>query len=248
MSYSTIIVPLSQCSTSPSCTTMRTSLYSPTGRVRSSTGGVQCVARAGTRFRSPAVRVAGIVEHLHLDAGEVGHRVTRYLAHAKEYAAVAARGDLPFELEFEVFVLFFGYQVAAGRARGRFVDVELDRAVLDDPRRPWIRFAVRSPAIQGLAVEQLNPLRSLRRRLGGAASRQEQAGPGRQHFACIHVNCRWSARSWRSRSLRSGFLRPYTCRRHRTPPPSRRCPSCVPSAWAEQRHFALPECRRRRRD
>src|SRR5688500_14848335 len=82
------------------------------------TGGrVHAVHGAGMAVGTvAAVGVAFVVEDLVFDAGPV--RGFLILAGAVEHAAVAARGDLPFEAQVEVAVRAVADQVAAGRRSG----------------------------------------------------------------------------------------------------------------------------------
>ena len=61
--------------------------------------------------------------------------MTFNLANTVKDTAVATRGDLPLELEFEVLVLANRDQVTAGQVRpfGVLIDIQVNGSFLDDP-------------------------------------------------------------------------------------------------------------------
>ncbi len=80
-------------------------------------GGNQVVERAGPVGLQLAVGVALVVEHLHFNTGAPGG-IFRFILHQVENAAVAARGNLPLQAEFEIpeFLAVID-QVATGPAK-----------------------------------------------------------------------------------------------------------------------------------
>src|SRR5437867_10425119 len=131
---------------------------------------IQPVVRSGRGEARLAVGMPGVVEDLHLRSTPVNGVVV--LARPVEDAAVAIRGDLPFERQLEVLELLGGDDV------GRPADPR-ERAVHHLPSRWQGVHLPPPPAGSGLAVEQKPPPGGA---LGGRerVERRLRAGGGRQ--------------------------------------------------------------------
>ena len=127
------------------------------------------IDRAGRGERVLAVAVLVVVEDLVLGAGLVGGAPR--LGDAVHDAAVAARGDLPVDLELEVAELLDRADVAA-------LAVEHQDAVGHLPGVGGLVLLVPLPAVQGLAVEERIKAVLVRLRFVIVGSQQGGEGQG----------------------------------------------------------------------
>src|SRR6185437_65384 len=94
-----------------------------------------------------AIVVAVVVEDLHLRTGEIGLFVfSGIFLDIEEDAAVATGGDLPFQLEIEIFIFFVGEKIAVAFAA---VGIGCEGAIPDGPAWTCRGLGIRMPAVGG---------------------------------------------------------------------------------------------------